>query len=323
MRGRPPRAQTNNSLGALPTPRILLTGPTGQLGWELRRSLAPQGDVLCSFSPDEGGVEGGIALDLADVRAIRRVLREVRPEIIVNAAAYTAVDRAEDEPTLADAVNAIAPGVLAEEAKRFGALVVHFSTDYVFQGDATQPYREEDPVEPVSAYGKSKWAGEEAVRACTPRHLIFRTSWLYGTRGRNFLLTILRIARDGRPLRIVDDQVGAPTPARLLAEATAGVLAQARARDETWLTERTGTYHVSMAGSCTWYRFAETILRRTGDAQALSRLEPISSAQYPAKASRPPYSVLDSGKLQTTFGFALGPWEQGLARVLEDLPSST
>ena len=197
--------------------KILLTGKNGQVGWELERSLQPLGQVIAF---DRSG------LDLASPDSIRAVIREVKPELIVNPAAYTAVDKAESEPDLAMAVNGVAPGIIAEEAKRLGAALIHYSTDYVFDGTKAEPYTEDDVPKPINVYGKTKLAGEQAVQAIGVPHLIFRTSWVYGMRGKNFLLTILRMAKEKDELRIVDDQFGAPTWSRMIAETTAQVLAQ-------------------------------------------------------------------------------------------------
>lgn len=285
---------------------ILLTGAKGQVGWELRRSLAPLGNVTA--------VDSG-AMDLACVDAIRAKVREVSPRIIVNPAAYTAVDKAEDERCRAQAVNAVAPGILAEEAKRCGAILVHYSTDYVFDGEKAGPYVEEDAPHPLNVYGQTKLAGEEAVRASGVRHLILRTSWVYGTRGSNFLLTMHRLMRERPELRIVDDQIGAPTWSRLIAEATAQILAQclspARGADrpEPW-----GTYHLSCGGATSWHGFASAIAELGG---YKTRLVPIPSADYPTPARRPANSRLDNGKLERVFGLRLPDWRDALKLCLD------
>lgn len=292
---------------------ILLTGASGQVGWELRRTLAPLGRVVALSSAE---------LDLADPDAIRRVAREVRPHLIVNPAAYTAVDKAESEPELAMAVNGIAPGVLAEEAKRMHAMLVHYSTDYVFDGSKPGPYRENDPTSPVSSYGRSKLAGEEAIRAAGLPHLIFRTSWVYGARGKNFMRTLLHLAHERDSLKVVDDQIGAPTWSRMIAEATALALANGD------LEAAAGTYHLTCAGSTSWHGFACAILEEyrirfeaSGAPQLRLRphaIEAIASEQYPTPAKRPANSVLDNGRLARTFGLELPDWRECLGMVLDE-----
>jgi dTDP-4-dehydrorhamnose reductase len=287
---------------------ILLTGVNGQVGWELRRALAPLGDVV--------GLDSR-ALDLTDPGAIRARVREVTPRIIVNPAAYTAVDRAESEPERARAVNAVAPGILAEEAKRAGAILVHYSTDYVFDGTRDVPYREDDAPNPQNVYGATKLAGEQAIRATGATHLIFRTSWVYGLRGGNFLLTMRRLMRERPELKIVADQIGAPTWSRLIAEATALALAQilspARGADrpEPW-----GTYHLSNAGETSWHGFAAAIAELS-DLETRPMLTPIPSSEYPTPARRPANSRLDNGKLARVFGLRLPDWRQALKLCLD------
>jgi dTDP-4-dehydrorhamnose reductase len=261
-------------------------------------------------------------LDLADPDSIRRALRDIRPHLIVNPAAYTAVDRAESEPERAFAINGIAPGILAEEAKRMHAMLVHYSTDYVFDGTKPGAYRETDPANPVSVYGQSKLAGEEAIRAVDLPHLILRTSWVYGARGRNFLLTILRLAHERHALEVVDDQVGSPTWSRMIAEVTAQMLAN---RDFGGLA---GTYHLSAAGSTSWHGVACAILeeyrqRRSGCGWPVPMLQEhniarITTSQYPTAATRPANSVLDNAKLARDFGLELPPWREGLGLVLDE-----
>jgi dTDP-4-dehydrorhamnose reductase len=243
-------------------------------------------------------------LDLRDSSAIQRTVRKTDPAIIVNAAAYTAVDNAESEADVAMQVNAIAPGILAEEAKRLGALLVHYSTDYVFDGSKKLPYKEEDAPNPLSVYGRSKLEGEQAIVASECRHLIFRTSWVYSSRGRNFFLTILKAAREKPELRVVDDQFGAPTSSLAIAEATARAL-QVRAGQ--------GLYHLSAGGRTSWFGFAQAILRK---AAVATPVVPIRSDQYPAKAKRPSNSVLDNSRLKETFGMSLPDWESQLEQVM-------
>jgi dTDP-4-dehydrorhamnose reductase len=295
---------------------ILLTGANGQVGWELRRTLPPLGRVV-ALSQEQ--------LDLADPDSIRRALREVRPHLIVNPAAYTAVDKAESEPELAMAVNGVAPGILAEEARRMHASLVHYSTDYVFDGGKPGPYRETDAANPVSVYGRTKLAGEEAIRAVGLPHLILRTSWVYGARGRNFLLTILRLANDRHELNVVDDQIGSPTWSRMIAEATAQMLARGD------VDAVSGTYHLSCAGSVSWHGVACAILEeyrmlREAAGWPALRLQPqniaaISTAEYPTAARRPANSLLDNGKLARTFGLELPDWRDCLRMALDEAAS--
>lgn len=295
--------------------KILLTGSAGQLGWELERTLAPLGELVAF---DHAG------LDLADPDRIRSALREVKPELIVNAAAYTAVDRAESEPEAAFAINARAPGVLAEETKRLGALFIHYSTDYVFDGEQARPYTEEDTPHPLGVYGSSKFEGERAIAASGARHWIFRTSWVYAPRGKNFLLTILRVAREGKPLRVVTDQFGAPTSAAMLARATAQALstqAQALAvQDRQDAPPPSGIYHMSAAGRTSWHGFACEILREFGIADPVAA---ITAAEFPTPAKRPTNSLLDNGRLAASFGIRLPNWEAGLHEAATALKASS
>ena len=286
---------------------ILLIGGNGQVGWELQRSLAPLGHVV---TLDRTG------LDLANPDAIRAVLREISPGLVVNAAAYTAVDRAEQEADLAQAINGTAPGVMAEEAKRLNAALVHYSTDYVFGGSADRPWREDDPTGPLSVYGRSKLAGETAIRAVGGAHLILRTSWVYAMRGHNFLLTMRRLAAEREELRVVDDQTGAPTWARGIAEATGLILARARAVEGTGeLAERSGVYHLAAGGMTNWHGFATVIverMRESGAQVACRAVTAIPTSAYPTPARRPAWSVLDCGKLRDTFRIALPDWREQL-----------
>jgi dTDP-4-dehydrorhamnose reductase len=274
--------------------RILLTGATGQVGWELRRTLAPLGEVRAF---DRYG------LDLADAPPIAAAVRAMQPDLIVNAAAYTAVDKAESERDIAFAVNATAPRVLAEEAKRIGAMLVHYSTDYVFDGEKASPYTEDDPTGPINVYGESKLAGERAIQASGCRHLILRTSWVYGPRGKNFFLTMRRLARERPELRVVDDQTGAPTSALAIAAATPRLLEKG--------TE--GLYHMTAAGETTWCGFAREILKRTGLATPVAG---IPTKDYPTPARRPRNSRLDCSRLKSASGVQLAPWEAQLAEVI-------
>ncbi|MEW5785461.1 MAG: dTDP-4-dehydrorhamnose reductase [Bacillota bacterium] len=284
--------------------KVLLVGKNGQVGWELQRTLAPFGEIAATGSHE---------LDLSDTKAIRRIVREIKPRIIVNAAAYTAVDRAEEEPELAMAVNGIAPGVLADEAARLGAVMVHYSTDYIFDGKKGLPYLEEDTPNPINVYGKTKLAGEWAIRETGASHLIFRTSWVYGLRGKNFLLTILRLAREKEELNVVQDQVGTPNWCATLAEATAGVL---MSEHNSIIKDKSlsGVYNLSSSGETSWFEFARQILAADPrkEEQACRKINPITTAQYPTTAKRPLYSVLGTHKIQSTFGVKIGSWDDCL-----------
>ncbi|HEV8097295.1 MAG TPA: dTDP-4-dehydrorhamnose reductase [Burkholderiales bacterium] len=275
--------------------RILLTGRNGQVGWELERALASLGEVIALDRA---------RLDLADPAAIQRVVRDARPEVIVNAAAYTAVDRAESEPALASAVNAVAPGVFAEEALRCGALLVHYSTDYVFDGEKKTPYVEDDPAHPLNVYGRTKLEGERAIEESGCRYLILRTSWVYGPRGHNFLRTVLRLARERSELRMVDDQIGAPTSAAAIALATAEMLGRKGPE---------GLFHMTASGETTWCRFAAAIVESN---HLQVRVVGIASQDYPVAARRPSYSLLDNGKLKSGYGLTLGSWQHQLDEVV-------
>jgi dTDP-4-dehydrorhamnose reductase len=284
---------------------IVVTGATGQIGYELVRELAPLGKVVGLTRTD---------LDLGDPVAIRETIRQLRPRIVVNAAAYTAVDRAESERELAAAINADAPAVLAEEARRVSALLVHYSTDYVFDGSKGAPYTESDAPAPLSWYGETKLRGERAVQAGGGSYVILRTSWVYGLRGSNFLRTMLRLARQRTELRVVNDQVGAPTWSRSIAEATAVLLRQVlRSDNAPSLSE---VYHLTAGGRTTWYDFARGIL--ASDPRR-DEVIPISSKEFNAPAERPRYSVLDCTAIRERFGLALPDWREQLARVLAEL----
>ena len=290
---------------------ILILGRTGQVAFELRRTLPPLGPVVALDRRSEP------AVDLADPDTLVRALRQVKPRLIVNAAAYTAVDRAETEPERAAAVNAAAPGVLAEEARRLGAALIHYSTDYVFPGDGDRPYREDDPTGPQGAYGRTKLAGEEAVRAAGCAHWIVRTAWVYGARGRNFLLTMLRLMAERDRIGVVADQTGTPTWSRTIAETTAAMLARQP------VTDTTGTYHLTCAGHTTWHGFACEIHRRATALgllpESAARIDAIATEDYPTPARRPAWSVLDTGKLSAVFGLHPPRWDEALALCLEEL----
>ena len=294
--------------------KILLTGKTGQLGFELRRSLAPLAEVVALDSH---------ACDLSDPDAIRRWVREVRPAVIVNAAAYTAVDKAESEPQRAYAINAEAPGILAEEAARLGALIVHYSTDYVFDGSKEQgAYSETDAPHPVSVYGSSKLAGEQAVAAANQRHLILRTSWVVGVHGQNFAKTMLRLAAEKEQLNIVADQWGAPTSAALLADITGHLLREHQrcaSGDFPY-----GLYHLTASGETNWHQYASHVIEHARAAGkpmrvAANAVQPIATSNYPTPARRPLNSRLSTHKLQQAFGLRLPEWQEGVNHILEQL----
>ena len=278
--------------------KVLLTGVTGQIGGELQRTLSRLGTVV----PADRGV-----LDLADRDSIVKAVRAVKPSLIVNPAAFTAVDLAESQPGVAAQINSVAPGILAAEAKRLGAGLIHFSTDYVFDGEKPDPYVETDAPHPLSVYGRTKLAGEQAIAEAGGRFLILRTSWVYSPRGKNFLQTILTLARDRPEIRVVDDQRGAPTSTRAIAEAVRDVLAKT---SSNWPS---GVYHMTCAGETTWFGFAQSILQK-GLAPSARRptLVPISTAEYPTAARRPKNSVLSNAKLSEVFGLRLPRWEDSL-----------
>ena len=288
-------------------PRILLIGKVGQVGWELTRTLAPLGELVCVDYPD---------INLADGASIRTVVRDTAPRVIVNAAAYTAVDKAEAEADLCQKINGVAPGILAEEARQRGALLLHYSTDYVFDGTKTTAYVEEDVPNPLSAYGRSKLAGDRAIQAVDCANLIFRLCWVYGARGQNFLRTITRLARERETLRVVGDQVGCPTWSRMIAEATSLVLGQVLAvRD---LTAFQGVYHVAASGQTSWHGFAQSIVALTPvETRKCQLVEAITTPEYPTPARRPAWSVLSCEKLRRTFGLQLPHWEDSLRRGVE------
>lgn len=291
--------------------RILLFGADGQTGWELQRTLAPLGEVVAASL----GGEFGPALDLADRSGLRRLIDEVRPDALVNAAAYTAVDRAERERDLALAVNAEAPALMGEALGARGTPIIHYSTDFVFDGTSKRPYREEDEPNPLNVYGETKLEGERRLLGTGANAVVLRTSWLYGVRGKNFLLTMLQLFQEREELRVVDDQIGAPTWSRMLAEVTAMVLGRMWESDGSRPPPR-GLYHVTGAGETSWYGFARTILESSG---LSCDLRPIASSEFPAPARRPAYSALDNGKLWRDLGLALPDWRVSLRHCFADL----
>ncbi len=293
--------------------KILLLGKNGQVGWELQRSLAPLGEVIAldQRSRDWCG-------DLENLEGLADTVRGLAPGVIVNAAAYTAVDRAEQEgEKLAQRINVQAPAVLAREAKALGAWLIHYSSDYVFDGQGVAPWQEEAQARPLNAYGASKLAGDRAIQASGAAHLIFRSSWVYGARGDNFITTMLRLAREQERLTVIDDQVGAPTGAELLADVTALALAQALVRPEL-----AGLYHLAAAGETSWYGYACRIIdwaRAWGEPLEVREVVPIPTSAYPLPAQRPANSRLATDKLRRSFGLTLPPWEQGVERTLREI----
>ena len=290
-------------------PRILITGKNGQLGWELARTFAQCGEIF-AFDRDE--------LNLADADAIRRCCRKIKPALILNAGAYTAVDRAEQEPDLAMQINGVAPRVFTEEANRLGAALIHYSTDYVFSGDAVTPYVEDDSTSPQNVYGKTKLAGEQAVCEVAERFLVFRTSWVYAARRQNFLLTMLRLASEREELRVVADQIGSPTWVKTLADFT-----RAAVRDDATLAIADGIYHLSANGRTSWHGFAEAIFNAIPDPNRIAkRVVPISTENFPTPAKRPAFSVLSNNKIESATKRRVPDWQDQLAACAAELNSA-
>ena len=290
--------------------KILLLGKNGQVGWELQRSLAPLGELVALDRHD---------IDLFHPEQLRERVTQLRPAVVVNAAAYTAVDKAESEPEVAHAVNALAPGVLAEAADQVSALLVHYSTDYVFDGSGDAPRAENAPTSPLSVYGQTKLDGEQRIRAACDRHLILRTSWVHATRGGNFARTMLRLAQEREELKVIDDQIGAPTGADLIADVTAHAIRQSM-RDPTSL----GTHHLTAAGETSWHGYARFVLDTARELQPGLALRardvlPIPTSVYPTPARRPLNSRLDTTRLRQTFDLALPRWEAGVQRMLSEI----
>lgn len=294
--------------------KILLLGKNGQVGWELQRSLAPLGQMVALDRTGDQGLVG----DLSDLGGLMRTLRKLKPDIVVNAAAYTAVDRAEGEPEQAMRINAEAPRVLAETLAEWDGWLIHYSTDYVFDGSGSQPWREDEKPSPLNAYGRSKLFGEQAIRCAGCNYLIFRTSWVYGARGSNFAKSILRLATEREYLKVVDDQVGAPTGAELLADVTAHAIRSVRVNSGAG-----GLYHLVAGGETSWYGYARFVIEQMeGHAgNILVRdVEPVSTKEYSAPARRPLNSRLDCSKLRDVFGVHLPDWQSGVLRMLRELP---
>jgi dTDP-4-dehydrorhamnose reductase len=293
--------------------KILLLGKNGQVGWELQRALAPLGALIVL---DRGGADE-LHGDLEDVDGLERTVTKLVPDVIVNAAAYTAVDKAETDAARAQCINAEAPGVLARAAARAGALLVHYSTDYVFDGSGDQPWRESAPVAPLSVYGRTKLAGEEAIRASGCRHLILRTSWVYAARGGNFARTMLRLAAERERLTVIADQHGAPTGAELIADVTAHAVRAERADRNLG-----GTYHLAAGGETSWHGYARFVIeeaRALGAALKVAEIAPIATHDYPTAAQRPLNSRLDTGRLRERFGLVMPDWRDGVARMLREI----
>ena len=292
--------------------KILLFGKSGQVGWELQRSLAPLGELVAL-----GSSSREMCGDLNNLDGLAETVRRVSPDVIVNAAAHTAVDKAESEPEAAATLNARAPGILAEEALRRGALLVHYSTDYVFDGSGQRPWTEADAPGPLGVYGRTKLEGELAIRNSGCRHLIFRTSWVHAAQGKNFAKTILRLAGERETLSVINDQIGAPTGADLLADVTAHAIRRAQRAPEV-----SGLYHLVAAGETSWHGYAEFLCesaRQAGAALKVRSIEPVPSTAFPTPAKRPLNSRLDTSKLRSTFDLSLPRWQTGVARMLQEI----
>lgn len=292
---------------------ILLLGKNGQVGWELQRSLAPLGTVTAL---DRFGLDG-LCGDISNMDGLRHTIETVKPDILVNAAAYTAVDKAEDDQEQAFKLNTEAPAVMAKAMQARGGCLVHYSTDYVFDGSGTRPWKETDEVGPLSVYGASKLAGEEAIQASGCQHLIFRTSWVYASRGNNFAKTMLRLAKERDTLNVINDQIGAPTGADLIADVTAHALRQWQQQPQT-----AGLYHLAASGETSWHQYASVVIQwaqKAGIPLAVKSVNPIPSEDYPVPAERPKNSRLDCRLLESTFGLQLPQWQQGVERMLQEI----
>ena len=293
--------------------KILLFGKNGQVGWELQRSLAPLGELIAlDFDSHE------LCGDFTNLEGLAKTIRDVEPDIIVNAAAHTAVDKAESEQELAQTINALAPGVLAQEAKRCNAWLIHYSTDYVFDGSGDMPWKETDVTAPLSIYGKTKLEGEKAIIASGCKHLIFRTSWVYATRGSNFAKTMLKLAQERDSLKVIDNQIGAPTGADLLADVTSHAIRIAQQRPEV-----SGLYHLVASGQASWYEYANTVIdfARQVDIEIKASpeaIQPVPTSAFPTAAKRPMNSRLNTKKLQDTFDLTLPHWQTGVTRMITE-----
>ena len=294
--------------------KVLLLGKGGQVGWELQRSLAPLGELVAlDFDSTDFNA------DFSRPEQLAETVLKVRPDVIVNAAAHTAVDKAESEPAFARKLNATSPGVVAEAANKIGALMVHYSTDYIFDGSGSKPWREDDATGPLSVYGRTKLEGEQLVAANCPRHLIFRTSWVYAARGGNFAKTMLRLAKERDRLTVIDDQFGAPTGAELLADITAHAI-RATLQDE----KKAGLYHLVAGGETSWHGYAKFVVEQAREAgvelkASPSTVDAVPTSAFPTPATRPQNSRLDTSKLQSTFGLTLPHWQAGVARMLREI----
>ena len=289
-------------------PRILIIGRNGQVGYELRRTLAPVASIVAVDYPE---------IDLTSADSIRKWVRNTKARVVINAAAYTAVDKAESGIERAMQINGVAPGIIAQEAAKQGSLTVHYSTDYVFPGNKTTPYVETDEPGPLGAYGRTKLAGDLAVQAIGGAHLIFRLCWVYGARGQNFMLTMMRLARERETLRVVSDQVGCPSWSRMIAEATAQAVHTTLGKVAS-PKDFSGVYHLSAGGRTSWHGFAQAIIDRIPAAERkCQEITPITTAEYPTPAKRPAFSVMDCSKLERAFGIRLPDWQESLAQVLE------
>lgn len=302
--------------------KILLLGTDGQVGWELQRSLAPLGELVV-MGQDSATNPGGLCGDFTQLEALAETVRTIRPDVIVNAAAHTAVDKAESEPEFARLLNATAPGVLADEAQALGAWLVHYSTDYVFDGSGETPWKEGDATGPLSVYGQTKLEGEQAVQRCE-RHLIFRTSWVYAARGGNFAKTMLRLAKERETLQVIDDQMGAPTGADLIADVTAHAIRQVTAGQAAGNVALAGIYHLVASGCTNWHAYAKHVIALAELAQpaikiVAKEIRAVPTSAFPTPAKRPHNSRLDTTKLQTTFGLALPQWQTGVNRMLNEI----
>lgn len=293
--------------------KILLLGKGGQVGWELQRSLAPLGELI-ALDFDSQDFCG----DFTNLAGLAQTVRAVQPDVIVNVAAHTAVDKAESEPELARTINALAPNVLATEAHKLGALLVHYSTDYVFDGSGDAPRTEDAPTGPLSVYGQTKLDGEKLIALTECKHLIFRTSWVYAARGGNFAKTMLKLASERETLNVINDQIGAPTGAELLADVTAHAI-------RAYRPELTGLYHLVAAGETNWFEYARFVFehaRKRGVTLKLQQLNPIPTSAYPTPAKRPQNSRLSTAKLCDRFGLVMPPWQTGVARMLDEILTS-